>query len=268
MAARVLVLGAHPDDAEVFAGGLVVRHCLAGSSVKIISVTDGSSGHHEIPPQKLRQIRSAEAANAGSRVGAEYITWDFRDGYLEPNLKVREAIIRAIREFEPDLVLTHRPNDYHPDHRAVGIAVQDASYLVTVPHVCDDVAALKSDPVVAYMCDLFTRPNRMRPDVVLDVSAEFDRVISMAACHESQFFGWLAYHDGKLDQVPDSATERHQWLAEEFANLHRSRAEFFREELSAANISADAKVEIFEVSEYATALTDERLDELFPKQSS
>ena len=117
---RVLVLGAHPDDAEVSAGGLVVRHCLAGSSVRIISVTDGRSGHHEIPPESLVDVRRQEARAAGQRVGAEYETWDFPDGALQPTLEVRSAIIREIRSFAPDLVLTHRTNDYHPDHRYTG----------------------------------------------------------------------------------------------------------------------------------------------------
>lgn len=262
----VLVLGAHPDDAEIFAGGLIIRHCRAGARVRIVSVTDGSSGHYRIPPEQLKQIRRQEAAAAGARIGAEYVTWDFRDGYLEPNLDVRAAIIREIRSFQPDLVLTHRPNDYHPDHRAVGCAVQDASYMVTVPHVCSETPALKRDPIVAYMCDLFSRPTPMRPDVVLDVAAEFPQLIEMAACHASQVFDWLPYHDGLLAEVPESAEARLTWLGNWLQQLHQARFEHFAEACQGFEWTEDShpKIEVYEISEYAAKLSAQERSRLFP----
>lgn len=263
---RLLVLGAHPDDAEVFAGGLVVRHCQAGSSVRIVSVTDGRSGHYSIPPDELVAIRRQEAQAAGEHVGAEYVTLDFPDGALEPTLEVRAALIREIREFRPDLVITHRLNDYHPDHRAVGTAVQDASYMVTVPHVCSDIPALNSDPVVAYMCDLFTRPNPMRVDVLLDVSHEFDLTVQMAGCHASQFFEWLPYHDGVLDRVPADKNERHEWLCQRFAEFHVARREHFKDAMvhHGLPLNAESHIEVYEISEYARKLDAELKLKLFP----
>ncbi len=154
---RVLVLGAHPDDAEVSAGGLLWSHHSQGSLLRLISVTDGRSGHQSIPDAELIEIRRQEASQAGKLLGCDYLTWDFPDGYLETSLALRLQIIREIRTFRPDLILTHRTCDYHPDHRAVGQAVQDASYLVTVPKIAPEVPALARDPVVAYMPDLFTR---------------------------------------------------------------------------------------------------------------
>lgn len=263
---RVLVLGAHPDDAEVAAGGLVVRHCRLGSRVRLVSVTDGRSGHHEIAADELVRIRRAEARLAGERVGADYDVWHFPDGQLEPTLAVRSAIIREIRQFAPDLVLTHRPHDYHPDHRAVGVAVQDAAYMVTVPHICPETPALSRDPVVAYMGDLFTRPNPLRPDVLLDVSHEFDLAVQMAACHQSQFFQWLPYHDGQLDQVPADKGHRHEWLAARFRKLHQCRREHFQTAIVARGQKLDelTAIEAYEISEYARQVDAQRLAELFP----
>ena len=263
---RVLVLGAHPDDAEVAAGGLVVRHCRLGSRVRMVSVTDGRSGHHEIACDDLVRIRREEARLAAERVGADYDVWDFPDGQLEPTLAVRSAIIREIRQFAPDLVLTHRPNDYHPDHRAVGVAVQDASYMVTVPHICPDTPALSRDPVVAYMCDLCPRPNPMRPDVLLDISDEFDLAVQMAACHQSQFFQWLPYHDGRLDQVPSDTAKRHEWLSAWFHDLHHRRREHFQTAIVARGQRLDelTAIEAYEISEYAHQVDAQRLAELFP----
>ncbi len=265
-ATRVLVFGAHPDDAEVHAGGLLVRLCRNGAQVRIVSVTDGRSGHHELPPNELALIRRAEAQRAGERIGAEYVVWDFPDGSLEASLTVRSAIIGEMRSFGPDLVLTHRPNDYHPDHRAVGTAVQDASYMVTVPHVCPELPALRRDPVVAYMCDLFTRPNPLRADVMLDVSEEFDLAVQMAACHESQFFQWLPYHDGTLDQVPENGEARNSWLSDWFRELCLRRSKHFQAEIVARGERLDAslKLEVYEVSEYAGRADAARLAELFP----
>lgn len=265
-ACRVLVLGAHPDDAEVFAGGLLVRHCRLGSAVRIVSVTDGRSGHHSIAPEELIQIRRQESLAAAERIGAEAVNLNFPDGALEPDLKLRAAIIKEIREFAPDLVLTHRPNDYHPDHRAVGVAVQDASYMVTVPHVASNIPALKQDPVVAYMCDLFTRPNPLRPDIVLDVSPEFDLAVQMSACHPSQFFEWLPYHDGVLASVPETAPARLEWLGQWFSKMHHARQQHFKQAIVARGLPLDAelKVEVYEISEYARELAAERRAALFP----
>ncbi len=169
----------------------------------MVSVTDGRSGHHEISPPDLVTIRREEARASGQLVGAESITWDFADGGLQADLALRAAIIREIRSFGPDLVLTHRLWDYHPDHRAVAQAVQDACYLVTVPHIAADVPVLPRDPVVAYMVDTFTRPQRFLPHVLLNVDDELDTFVRMTACHQSQVFQWLPYHDGLLESVPD-----------------------------------------------------------------
>jgi LmbE family N-acetylglucosaminyl deacetylase len=261
---RILVVAAHPDDAEIFAGGLLARHGRLGNPVKIVSVTDGRAGHHRIAPHELVRIRRAEAQAAGERIGAEYVTWDFPDGLLTPSIEVRQAIIREVRSFKPDLVLTHRPYDYHPDHRAVGTAVQDASYLVTVPHICEDSSALRHDPVVAYMTDLFTRPCPLRTDVVLDVSDQFDTVVQMTACHQSQVFEWLPYHDGL--EVPQSYEARLEWLADWLSQLHRKRRQHFAADLVSRGLPLDdqLKVEVFEVSEYAGQADDQRTRELFP----
>ncbi len=263
---RILVLGAHPDDAEFHAGGLLARHAAMGSIVSMVSVTDGRSGHHEIPPADLVPIRREEARQAGRVIGAEYETWDFPDGSLDPSLDVREAIIAKIRKFRPDLVLTHRPNDYHPDHRAVGQAVQDASYMVTVPHVVSHVPALRRDAVVAYMVDMFTRPNPLRADVILDVTAEVDLVVQMMACHVSQFFQWLPYHDHCLAEVPDTEVDRAKWLRGWFLKIGEQRLHHFQSHRAVQNLDRTRSnaIEVYEVSEYAGSLTSDVRCRLFP----
>ena len=265
---RLLILGAHPDDAEYHGGGLAAIYRLLDRPVKMVSVTDGSAGHHQRSPAQLIELRRTEAANAGAVIGAEYETWDFPDGRLEPTLDVRHRIIQEIREFQPDLLLTHRTCDYHPDHRAVGQCVQDASYLVTVPHVVPHVPALRTDPVVAFLPDLFTRPAPLRVDVIIDTSEQMETIAKMLACHRSQLFEWLAYQADILDTVPEDESEKLAWVRSWIERQVRPRAERFRDELVAR--FGDAKgntmefVELFEISEYARQPERELVRYLFP----
>jgi len=266
---RLLILGAHPDDAEYHAGGLASIYCQAGQVVKMVSLTDGSAGHHGKPRAELAAVRREEAAAAARVIGATYEVWEFPDGELMPTLEVRHRVIRAIRTFAPDLVLTHRAYDYHPDHRAVGQAVQDASFLVRVPLVVPDVAPLRADPVVAYLPDLFIRPCPMVADVVLDIAEHVEQIVSMLVCHHSQVFEWLPYLDGTTDRVPRDATERRAWLREWYAACVRPRTDRFRHELIAAYGEACGGAiefaEVYEISQYGAQADRQALQRLFPQ---
>jgi LmbE family N-acetylglucosaminyl deacetylase len=264
---RLLILGAHPDDAEFHAGGLILQYTRAGHVVKLVSATDGGAGHQTLSGSALTEIRSREAQAAAQQVGATAELWPFPDGRLEPSLELRERVIREIRTFRPDLVLTHRTCDYHPDHRAIGQAVQDASYLVTVPSICRDAPILRRDPVVATMNDRFTRPTPMRADVVLDITADLPEIARLCACHASQFFDWLPFNQQQLDAVPRDPTARLDWLAGQLRNYLEVYARRFRAELVATygpqrGLAAEL-AEAFEVSEYAAPLDAEARRRLF-----
>jgi LmbE family N-acetylglucosaminyl deacetylase len=265
---RLLILGAHPDDAEYHAGGLAAIYCQQGHTVKMVSVTNGAAGHHVRPPEELARVRRAEAAAAGERIGAIYEVWDHPDGELQPTLEVRRQIIREIRRFAPDLVLTHRTSDYHPDHRAVGQCVQDASFMVTVPKVVPEVPALRKDPVVAYLPDLFTRPSPLAPDVVVDVTGVMDALVAALACHVSQFFEWLPWLGGVSEQVPKDPNQRLVWLREFYGSQIRPLAERYRSQLVATYGPERGKrveyAEVFEISEYGSRLDEPTRKRLFP----
>lgn len=266
-ASRLLILGAHPDDAEFHAGGIASVYRAMGREVKMISVTDGGAGHHTRGSTELVRLRRDEAAAAGRVIDAVYETWHFPDGALQASLEVRHRIIREIRLFKPDLVLTHRPNDYHPDHRAVGQCVQDASYLVKVPLIVPDAPALKRDPVVAYMPDLFTKPQRMQPEMILNIADHVDTIVSMLACHASQVFEWLPYEQGILETLPADDAGRMAWLKAWYTNYIRPRVSHFRHEISLAfgdTAPPPEFIEAFEISEYAFRPDATLLQNLFP----
>lgn len=265
---KLLILGAHPDDAEYHAGGLASIYREAGHTVRMVSLTNGQAGHHERPPDQLAEVRREEAAAAGRVIGAEYITWDIPDGELVADMPTRQRVIREIRNFAPDLLLTHRPYDYHPDHRAVGQLVQDASYLVTVPNVLRDTPALFRDPVIAYLPDLFTKPCPLVADVVLDVTDHVDTIVAMLACQRSQVFEWLPYEEGILDQVPHDEQEKIGWLRGWYGRHMQPRADRFRDDLIEAFGPERGRqiefCEVYELSQYAAAADLQRRRELFP----
>jgi N-acetylglucosamine malate deacetylase 1 len=267
-ALRLLVLGAHPDDAEFHSGGLAAIYRRLGHEVKLVSATDGRAGHHQCWGDELASRRRHEAAAAAAVIGAQSAVWDWPDGELTASLELRRQVIAEMRTFRPDLVLTHRTNDYHPDHRAVGQAVQDASYLVTVPSIVPEVPALRRDPVILAMPDRFTRPAPLAGDVVIDVTEQLDQVVRMLACHESQFFEWLPYNRGAADEVPTDPAARLGWLAKQYRAYMRPMAERYRAELIAAyGLARGSQIEyaeVYEVSQYAAPLDAAARERLFP----
>ena len=148
---RVIAFGAHPDDADIRAGGVAAKFAAKGHLVKFVSVTNGDAGHCEMGGGELAKRRRAEAKEAAKKYGiAEYEVLDNHDGELMPSLEVRKEIIRLIREWKADIVLAPRPYDYHPDHRYTGILVQDAAFMVLIPMVVTQAPPLKRNPVFLY----------------------------------------------------------------------------------------------------------------------
>ena len=263
---RILSIGAHQDDADTSSGGLLMQLHDQGWDVRMLSVTDGSAGtlHTDWPAGELKLLRRSEAAKSGQLLGARYDVMDFPDAHLMPTLEVREALIRYIRFYQPDIIVTNRTNDYHADHRNTAIAVQDASYLLTVPAVCPDVPALPYSPVILYWHDGFTVPVKFRPDLFVPMDGRVEALVKHAACHESQYFDWMYY--------PDHMEKRDWPREQQIADLTKRYYAFMgreREEgdaLITSYCGAAAKdihyVELFEISEYGDQPTQEMIDQI------
>lgn len=265
---RILVIGAHPDDCEVTCGGTATLYRQAGHVVKFVSMTNGESGHHEISGDELISIRRAEAKAAADTVGIESEVLDFRDGQLQPTVEARNVLIRMIRQFNPDLVLTHRPNDYHPDHRYTSQLVCDAAYMVTVPPVVPDVPALRDNPAIAYVADNFQKPCPFEPTVVVDIGPTLESAIDMLHCHTSQFYGWLAYNHRYDHRLPETEDGRREFLGQLFRERIGGLADRFREDLVATYGSEQGNsiqwIEAFERCEYGRPWSQELIRKLFP----
>jgi LmbE family N-acetylglucosaminyl deacetylase len=261
---RVIAFGAHPDDCDEKAGGLAAKYAAAGHRVKFVSVTNGDAGHYAEGGGPLARRRRAEAVEAGRRIGIEYEVLDNHDGELLPTLEVRRQIIRKIREWQADLVLAPRPNDYHPDHRYTGVLVQDASYMVTVPDVVTDTPALKKNPVFLYFSDRFTRPQPFRPDIVVSIDDVFEKKIAMLDAHVSQMYEWLPWHEGKLDEVPKDPAARKQWLARERRSQVWPEWKAALERWYGAQAASVQHAEAFEITEYGRQPDEAELRKLIP----
>ena len=168
---RIIVFGAHPDDCEIKAGGTAALWAAQGHHVKFVSVTNGDIGHAEMAGGALAQRRTAEVKEAAKILGIESEVLDIHDGELLPTLENRKRFVKLIREWKADIVMGHRPNDYHPDHRYVGVLMQDAAFMVTVRFFCPDVPQLAKNPVFLYLSDNFRKPNPFAPDVVVATDA-------------------------------------------------------------------------------------------------
>ncbi|MEW6306146.1 MAG: PIG-L family deacetylase [Verrucomicrobiota bacterium] len=266
---RIICFGAHPDDCELQAGGTGALWAAQGHKVKFVSVTNGDIGHWREAGGPLALRRKKEVEEASRILGTTVEVLDIHDGELEPNLETRRKITRLIREWNADLVLAPRPNDYHPDHRYTGILVQDAAYMVTVPFICPDTPPLTKNPVFMYYTDRFQKPQPSNPDVAISIDSVIDKKLDALAVMESQFLeGGANGHEGLVPKTPEQRKKRVAQVRAGHASRNLALADKYRGKLEAwYGKDAAAKIkhaEAFEVCEYGRQPGKEELAALFP----
>lgn len=262
---KILMIGAHPDDCDIKGGGTAALFAEMGHQVKFISVTNGDAGHMEQGGGILAKRRITESYEAGKRLGITYDVLDHHDGELEASLPIRLEIIRKIREWEADVVISHRANDYHPDHRYTAILVQDAAFMVGVPNIAADTPPLRKNPVFLHFQDNFQKPYPFQPDIAIDISSVIDKKMKALDAHESQFYEWLPWISNDPDPVPEGEVARLAWLKRKRAigpnsNVKNTLAKWYGEE----KVSAIAFAEAFEICEYGSRPDQEEIRRLFP----
>jgi LmbE family N-acetylglucosaminyl deacetylase len=266
---RVICFGAHPDDCEYTAGGVAAKWSAAGHAVKFVACTNGEVGHFAMAGGPLAQRRLKEVQRTAEILGITTQVLDNRDGELMPTLENRKTIIRLIREWKADIVMSHRPNDYHPDHRYTGILIQDAAYMVTVPFMCSDTPHLSKNPVFLYYEDIFQKPYPSIGDIVVDIDDTVEKKLAAFDAMDSQFFEGgcnLTAADQPKDEAGRKA--RRQKVRDELTQHFGSRAERFRSGLEQRYGKPHASkvkfAEAFEICEYGRRPTEEEIRALFP----
>ncbi len=268
---RIIVFGAHPDDCELSAGGIGAKWAAQGHHVKFVSCTNGDIGHWGMAGGPLARRRHAEVDKCAEILGNQVQVLDIHDGELMVTMEHRRTICGLIRDWHADIVISHRPNDYHPDHRYVGILVMDAAYMVTVPHFCPDVPHLTKNPVFLFAEDGFQRPNPLTPDVVVGIDDVVEKKFAAVAALESQFYEGGCNGGPHLVPNPkDSAAvaKRKKEVRDEFSNLFSATADRFRAALAQQYGMEHAKrikfAEAFEICEYGRKPDKEETKKLFP----
>jgi LmbE family N-acetylglucosaminyl deacetylase len=262
---RVIAFGAHPDDCDIRAAGTAAKFAAMGHAVKFVSVTNGDAGHQSEGGGALAKRRRLEAQESGRRLGVEYEVLDNHDGELLPSLDVRQQVIRRIRQWNADIVLAPRPNDYHPDHRYTGVLVQDAAYMVVVPNVTPDTPPLRKNPVFLYFEDGFQKPQPFRPDVAVAIDDVFQKKIDALDAHVSQVYEWLPWVDGGLDQVPKDPAQRKTWLSKTRSRTPDPAVRRALEKWYGADKAAKVQAaEAFEICEYGYQPKEDDIRRLFP----
>lgn len=266
---RIICFGAHPDDAEIGVSGTAALWAAKGHAVKLVAVTNGDIGHWNEAGGPLARRRKVEVERAAKILGTKVEVLDNHDGELLPTLENRKTITKLIREWKADIVISHRPNDYHPDHRYTGVLVQDAAYMVTVPNFAPDVPHLTNNPVFMYFSDRFEKPNPFQADVIVDVDSVMEKKLDGLLGMVSQFYEGGANGSQELMST-DPAKQKERWavVRKRFVDRQKGVADKYRASLEEwYGKERGSKVqyaEAFEICEYGRRPDKAELKVLFP----
>src|SRR4051794_12291775 len=266
---RIIVFGAHPDDAEYRGAGVAMKWAKAGHHVKLVSATNGDVGHWQSAGGPLAQRRYKEVQEVARQLGVATEVVDIHDGEILPTLENRKIITKLIREWNADIVIANRPNDYHPDHRYTSILVQDSAYMVTVPFFAPDVPFLKKNPLFLYASDNFERPNPFRADVAVGIDEVIEPTLDALLVMESQIHeGGANGYPGIFPEDPAGRQKRRDEVRQNLARRYAAAADKYRDAL-VKYYGADRGRKIryaqaFEVCEYGRRPTQAELKALFP----
>jgi N-acetylglucosamine malate deacetylase 1 len=265
---RIIAFGAHPDDAELKAAGVAALWAAQGHKVKFVSVTNGDIGHFEMAGGPLAIRRTAEVQECARILGIETEVLDIHDGELMPTLENRKRIARLIRDWQADIVMSHRRWDYHADHRYVGELVDDAAVLVVARFFTPDTPPVPRNPIFMYYSDGFQKPYPFEPTLVVGIDESADKKWDCVRAMPSQFADRDSWGARTRPNVPEGDAERAEFIlngikqrGEGVANQYRDRlVELYGEEKGRGIRYAEA----FELGQYGRQVSVDELKRLFP----
>ncbi len=183
---NVLAIGAHPDDLEINCAGTLVRYAAQGHPVTMAVFTSGNMGDLVIPPDELAATRKREAEASAAIIGARLLWAAVTDELVFPNEDQRRIMIDLMRQADPDVILTHSPTDYHPDHRYVSQLVFDSYFQKGLPHIPGQTRpACRFGQAQVYYMDNVGGIGFL-PTEYVDITDVIETKTKMLACHQSQ----------------------------------------------------------------------------------
>lgn len=265
---RIIAFGAHPDDAELKASGVAALWAAQGHKVKFVAMTNGDIGHFGTAGGPLAQRRKAEVAECARILGIETDVLDIHDGELMPSLDNRRTVARLIREWQADIVMGHRPYDYHADHRYTGVLMNDAAVIVAAPFFTPDTPPTARNPVFMYYSDGFQDPKPFEPTIVVGFDTVADKKWRCVSAMPSQFGDRDSWQARTRPNVPQSDSERAAFLLEGVKQRSADVANQYRDKLVALYGSERGKAikyaEAFQLNQYGRQASLEELKQMFP----
>jgi LmbE family N-acetylglucosaminyl deacetylase len=264
---RVVAFGAHPDDAELKFAGTAALMAAQGHKVKLVALTNGDVGHFAQAGGPLAKRRKSEFEACHKKLGVETEVLDIHDGELMPDLETRKKVANIIRAWQADIVLSHRPWDYHPDHRAVGKLAEDSAVVVAAPFFMPYTPPTKRNPIFLFYSDNFQKPYPFDPIVAVGFDEVAQKKWDCIGDMPSQFAdadSWQARYRGNAPADPaaratmilDGVKQRDAGIANKYRSLLVS---LYGSPKGAAIKYAEA----FELNQYGTAATADELKQMF-----
>lgn len=185
---NILAIGAHPDDIETSCGGTLAKYAKQGHKVFTATATNGNVGSATLSKEEIAAIRKAEAARAAAVIGAEYICLDYDDEMFFEDKAARLAFIDLVRYCKADVILTHNPEDYNPDHELTSKIVNDIAVMIPVAKIETRSKPYDKIPLIAY----FEPVNGLGfvPTEYVDITDTMDLKMAMCYEHKSQV-SWM-----------------------------------------------------------------------------
>jgi LmbE family N-acetylglucosaminyl deacetylase len=265
---RVIAFGAHPDDAELKAAGVASLWAARGARVKLVAMTNGDVGHFEQAGGPLAKRRLAEVQACAREFGTEVEVLDIHDGELTPTLENRRTVSRLIREWQADIVMGHRPYDYHPDHRYTGVLLDDSAVVVVAPFFVPDTPPTRRNPVFMYYSDDFKHPHPFQADIVVSIDAVAEKKWACISAMPSQFGDADSWQARTRPDVPTAPAARAQFLLDMVKTRNEAVANQYRAELVALYGEQRGKqvryAEAFQIGQYGRQPTPAELRKMFP----
>jgi LmbE family N-acetylglucosaminyl deacetylase len=265
---RIIAFGAHPDDAELKASGVAALWAAAGAKVKFVAMTNGDVGHFASAGGPLAKRRKAEVAECARILGIENEVVDIHDGELVPTLENRRTMARLIRQWQADIVMGHRPYDYHPDHRYTGVLMDDSAVVVVAPFFVPDTPPTPRNPVFMYYSDGFQDPKPFTATVVVGIDDVAEKKRQCVSAMPSQFADEDSWQGRTIPNVPKGDKERAAYLLDIVKQRNAAVAEQYRDRLIALyGQERGQKVkyaEAFQLGQYGRQASLEELKAMFP----
>jgi len=256
---RVMVIFAHPDEGEIYAGGVTALYTQLGHEVKFMSLTNGDAGHYAMKPKELAERRYKEAMHAKEILSlSEYEVLDYRDGILENTEEIRKKVAVSIGDWDADIVFTFYPAmGGHNDNMTAGWIVREASSLLDEEQM----------PVFIYMRDFHTASFSYIPDFAISIDEVWETKLAACGAHESQVIEYNPEMEGVLDEVLASKDIQDDFLFHNTVpfSIVRPDIKLALEKWYGKEEAREVTyVEEFEIAEYGRQMTEEDVFELFP----